>query len=194
MLQPDDFARLIYLVLLVAFIGFYAMTDFRNRLGQGLQMLAIWVLIFLAAIALYSFRDLVSDGLFTSRPKLGQDGALSISRSGDGHFYLQALANGEQIDFVVDTGATEIVLTLADAERAGIDMAALQFTGEALTANGTVKTARARLDSLFTPGMALKGVTVSVNGGELDVSLLGMAWLDGFRKIEIVGDRMLLHP
>src|SRR5438045_856312 len=43
-----------------------------------------------------------------------------IPRSPDGHFYLDAQVNGAQVHFLVDTGASMVALTAADAQRAGI--------------------------------------------------------------------------
>ena len=62
----------------------------------------------------------------------------SIARGGDGHFHLDAEANGVAVRFLVDTGASATVLTLADAERSGIDTgSARSSTARCETANGT---------------------------------------------------------
>ncbi len=189
----DDTARLIYLVVLAAFIGTYLFSDFRNRLSQTLQMVAVWALIFMAAIAAYSFRDVIGGGMFTSTPQLAEAG-FSVQRQEDGHFYLVLQANGHDVEFVVDTGATDIVLNQSDATAIGIDVSRLDFVGQASTANGTVSTAEARLDSLNAPDLELRDVRVSVNGGQLDRSLLGMSYLNRFSGISIEGDRMTLTP
>lgn len=180
-------------MVLAAFIGTYLFSDFRNRLNQSLQIVAVWTLIFMAAIAVYSFRDLVGGQLFSSSPQLGE-GEFSIQRQEDGHFYLVLQANGQDVEFVVDTGATDIVLNQSDAAAIGIDVSRLDFSGQASTANGVVKIAEARLSSLTAPGMELHDVRVSVNGGELDKSLLGMSYLNRFRGISIEGDVMTLTP
>ncbi len=189
-----DTARLIYLGILAAVTITYFLSDFRNRLNQSLQLAAIWGLIFLAAIAAYSFRDVISGEIFSSSPRLAAGGELSIRRQGDGHFYMNLQVNGRDVTFVIDTGATDIVLTQGDAKRVGIDLARLEFIGEASTANGRVQTAEVFLDSLAAPGIILNDVRVSVNGGPLDASLLGMAFLNRFQKIAIEGDLMVLTP
>ena len=66
---------------------------------------------------------------------------MEVPRSADGHYYLTMEVNGAPIRFVVDTGATELVLSRADAERAGIDTGGLIYSGRAFTANGMVETA-----------------------------------------------------
>lgn len=192
--NPDETARLIYLVVLGAMLIGYFASDFRHKLNQNLQMAAIWLLIFMAAIAAYSFRDVIGGEIFRATPVAGAEGGIGIRRSEDGHFYMVLQANGQNIEFVVDTGASDIVLTQDDARMAGINMAALSFSGEASTANGIVPIADARLDSLNVPGFFLNNVLVSVNGGDLDRSLLGMTYLNRFSKIAIEGERMVLTP
>src|SRR4051812_384381 len=54
-----------------------------------------------------------------------------IARAPDGHFYLDAQVNGAQVHFLVDTGASMVALTAADAQRAGIAL-----PGEGATAEG----------------------------------------------------------
>jgi aspartyl protease family protein len=43
----------------------------------------------------------------------------SISKASDGHFWAEAEVNGERVRFLVDTGATAVALTAADAQRLG---------------------------------------------------------------------------
>src|SRR3546814_7567818 len=61
-----------------------------------------------------------------------------IPRSEDGHFYADAQVGAATVHFLIDTGATAVALSRADAQRAGISPRAGEFTGTARTANGTV--------------------------------------------------------
>lgn len=96
------------------------------------------------------------------------------------------------MDFVIDTGATEMVLSLEDARRVGLDTAALAYVGQARTANGVVPIAQVVLDEVALGGISDTNVRASVNGGQMDGSLLGMGYLERFSKIEIEGDRLVL--
>jgi len=84
------------------------------------------------------------------------------------------------------------VLSRRDAAAAGIDTGALIFTGRARTANGTVRTAPVRLDSLAIGPFEDRDVRAVVNAGEMDGSLLGMDYLRRFSSVEITGERLVL--
>jgi len=190
--NPDDVARLFYLLLLLmALLGFFAAGG-RQRLGATLQQLLIWVLIFAMVIIAYGFRDTLRGALFPGAAVQLDDRAIALRRSADGHFHANVEVNGTQLRFIVDTGATDMVLSRRDASAAGIDVDALAFTGRAITANGAVATARVGLASVALGGFEAANVPASVTAGALDFSLLGMSFLDRFARVEIAGDRMTL--
>lgn len=204
-LNEDGYLRLTYLVLLLVFI--LGGLRYRNVLrSSNLGYFAIWGLILFALVAVYAYRDpllrLASPVLNELRPSrvlevVGPDGAeeLVIGRGADGHFHLDADANGASVRFLVDTGASDTVLTLADAERIGIDPASLQFTRPVETANGTAFFARTTLDSLAIGPYRLSSVPVGVMPeGGLGRSLLGMSTINRFASWRMEGDRMVLIP
>jgi len=187
----DDYGRAIYLVLLLLVVAGYFIVDNRAHLGRVAQQAMIWGLIFVGFIAVFGlWSDIRSD--LSPRQSVSDAGAIELPRAPDGHFYLTAQINGADITFVVDTGATDIVLSQDDARAVGIDPDALDYLGSASTANGVVRTARVTLDDFRLEGMADTRLRAVVNQGDLDGSLLGMAYLDRFSRIEIAGDRMIL--
>ena len=94
--------------------------------------------------------------------------------------------------FLVDTGASGIVLSRRDAEKVGLDPGGLAYLGTAQTANGRVATAGVRLGLVRLGTFTDTGVPASVTEGGLDTSLLGMSYLDRFANIAISGDVMTL--
>src|ERR671913_1996463 len=62
-----------------------------------------------------------------------------LERSSSGHFYTHAKVNGQLVRFLVDTGATGVALTVADAERVGIDVnpASFEIVGEGAAGPGS---------------------------------------------------------
>jgi aspartyl protease family protein len=110
----------------------------------------------------------------------------------DGHYYISAEVNGASIRFVVDTGATDLVLSQEDAVRAGLDLDALQYSGRANTANGVVRTAFVELDTVRLGTAQDRNVRAVVNEGEMDGSLLGMGYLQKWGRIEIADGELIL--
>lgn len=186
-----DLGRLAYLVLLLAAVGGYFLAQGRRNWNKLAQQAAIWGLIFLGVIAGYGLWTDLSRDLAPRQAVLGS-GQLEVPRMFDGHFYVTAKLNGEPVQFVVDTGATDVVLTPEDADRIGIDLDDLAYSGIATTANGTVRTARARVAEIVLGAFTDRDLPVLVNEGEMEQSLLGMSYLRRFEKIEIADDRLLL--
>lgn len=193
MLTGEQFGSLVYLVLLGVAIGGWLLVSNRRNLGKIVQYAAIWGFIFLGAVvAIGLFTDIRNDLL--PRQSVMMDGQrIEVPRSPDGHYYLTIKVNGAPVRFVVDTGATEMVLTRRDAERAGIDPDDLIYSGRAFTANGMVETAPVRIDALTLGGVTETGVRAVVNRGEMGDSLLGMTYLQQFDRIEIADGRLVLE-
>jgi aspartyl protease family protein len=189
-MDSTETMRLVYLtILLVAVAGAYLVQN-RGRMGQVAQQAAIWGLIFVGFVAAYGlWGDMKRNVL--QREAVQTDGTVEVPKAPDGHFYVSAVVNGQRMRFVVDTGASQIVLTQADARKAGFNPSALSFTDRAMTANGMVLTAPVSLETLEFAGFRDQGVTASVNGGDLDTSLLGMSYLSRYR-VTLDGDRLTL--
>ncbi|MHA6267949.1 TIGR02281 family clan AA aspartic protease [uncultured Aliiroseovarius sp.] len=188
----EDYARIAYLVLLLAAVGGYFVAENRQTLGKNLRQLLIWGLIFLGALAAVGLWQDIRNDLSPRQNLVQETGQIVLPRAYDGHFYATLLMNGQPIDFVLDTGASNIVLTKEDALSAGVKMEALRFFGRAMSANGPVRTAPARIARVELLGIQDYGVEVWVNDGEMPGSLLGNDYLQRFEKIEIQRDKMIL--
>ncbi len=191
--DPDTQMRLVYLAVLLAFVAGFFLWGRRGRLGRSLRDLGVWALIFAMVVIAYGFRDTLRDELLPAAMVQTDADTIELRRGSDGHFHADLDVNGRSVRFMVDTGASDIVLSRRDAARVGLDPANLAYLGSARTANGAVTTAEVRLGVVKFGDMTETGVRASVNGGALDTSLLGMAYLDRFSRIEIAGDRMRLH-
>jgi aspartyl protease family protein len=190
-MSSETIAQIAYLSLILVALGGWAIVEFRGRMGFALRAALAWGLIFLAVVAGYGiWSDVKSD--LTQSAVVRDDGRIEIPRADDGHFYMTLDINGTPIRFMADTGATSMVLTQADAGRIGIDPSSLDYDGQALTANGTVRTASVRLPQVaFGPHLD-EDFPAYVNEGDLDGSLLGMEYLQAFR-IELDGAKMILR-
>ncbi len=188
---PDDTARLFYLILLGMFVASYFLYDQRQKMSTTLQQAAIWGVIFTFVIIAYGFKDTLKSQLFPATPVALSGDRIALTRASDGHFYVTAQVNGTPVEFVVDTGASSVVLTREDARDAGFNPATLRYLGRAFTANGEVATAEIRLESFQLGDFRDTNIEASVNAGEMSGSLLGMSYLSRYR-IEIDGNRLIL--
>lgn len=190
-MDSSDTARILYLSLLLGVIGFYYIVANRRNMGRLLRHAALWALIFIGALsAIGLWQDL--------RPRLAPAqitrgaGIIEVERDQSGHFSVTAHVNGTPVAFLVDTGASNVVLSRDDAVRTGINIDDLVFTGRAETANGTVRTAAVKLDTLNLEGIQDDRVRAYVTDGDLFGSLLGMDYLRRYESIEIRRDRLIL--
>lgn len=191
-MDTDDWARLGYLALLGAVLAGWFIAQARANLSRTLQYAAVWGLIFLGVIAVAGLWDDIRRDVMPAQAVVTDAGQIVLPRRPDGHFHMLIEVNGAPIDFIVDTGATSLVLTRADAARAGFAEADLVYLGRARTANGEVRTAPVVIDRLVAGGIEDRNVQAFVNEGEMAGSLLGMTYLSRFSRIEIAGNQLVL--
>jgi clan AA aspartic protease (TIGR02281 family) len=117
--------------------------------------------------------------------------AIRIKVDSRGHYVIEGTADGVPLQFLIDSGATNIVLTKEDARK--LNVGSLHFDVTTTTANGPVKNAPVTLGTLTVGSHTAHGVPALVNGGDLEESLLGMTWLQQFRSIEIKNGVMTLY-
>lgn len=120
------------------------------------------------------------------------DGSVSIDlqRNRQGHYVLRGLVNGHEVDFLLDTGATDVVIPESLAEEIGLEKLG---RGAANTANGTITIYRSRIDTLDIGDIHLRDVSASINPSMgPGTALLGMSAL---RKVEFSqsGNRLTLR-
>lgn len=150
-----------------------------------LLILLFWLLVMAALYAV--MRQVLKPPALT----VAVTGELVIPRARDGHFYAQGQVHGRPVTFLVDTGASLVVVSQEFARTAGL------AAGEATT----FRTASGELE-----GRIVKGVTVSVGpasvsgtrvgvglvGPDPAMALLGQSFLSRF-EIVLSGDNMVLR-
>jgi len=187
----SDNAQLLYLCVLLGALIFYFVISNRQHMGRAARHAILWALIFMAVLAGVGLWESVRATLAPAQIVRGV-GEISIDRGINGHYNAQALVNGVPLKLLVDTGATSIVLSEQDARAIGIDIDSLVYTGRANTANGQVRTAPVRIQTLELGGVLDTNLRAYVSEGELFGSLLGMNYLSRYQSIQIEGGKLLL--
>jgi len=118
----------------------------------------------------------------------------TIRKAADGHYWANGQANGASVRFLVDTGATAVALTPADARRLGLDPAALRYSSRVVTAAGSTRAAQVKLASLSVSGARLQNVDALVIERGLDTSLLGMTYLGRLAGFQATPQALILQP
>jgi aspartyl protease family protein len=96
------------------------------------------------------------------------------------------------VRFILDTGASDVMLTPADARRLGFDPAALAYTRCYLTANDAVMGAPVVLTTLDIGPIHMNDVAASVLEKPGDMSLLGMSFLRRLKGYQVQGSNLIL--
>jgi aspartyl protease family protein len=115
---------------------------------------------------------------FETAAQTGARDRTVLPADSQGHFLVEGQVNGAFVRFLVDTGATNVLVPRALARRLNIDLANAE-RGTSLTANGAVTVYRVILDSVTVNGLTLRNVVGEVQEqGSMDVALLGMSFLN----------------
>ena len=178
-----DNPKLLYLsILLIVLLSSYLIA-MRDNLPKLIKSASAWVIIFSSFVAGYGlWQDL---GNRETKISTNNASDISIKINGDGHFRAKVLVNDVEIEFLIDTGATHIVLSKEDAEKLDYDLSKLIFWGKSYTANGIVATAPVRLQSVKLGQFSDENVLAYINQGIMNQSLLGMSFLNNFSSVEL---------
>lgn len=199
-LAGEDAPRLVYLVVLLIFLGAGAWWVYmRGNLSRSLRHAAIWIALAAVLVVGYSFRDQVSYVVERIKadhiPGYGFDtteNQVSFRGGAGGHFQVAAEVDGVEVVFLVDTGASDVVLTPEDARRLGFDPSRLTYSQIYQTANGLGRGAPVTLNRVTVGPISLRDVRASVNETPMDRSLLGMSFLNRIGGYQVRGDVLTL--
>ncbi len=120
-------------------------------------------------------------------------GSAALARGEDGHWHAESRINGRAVTLLVDTGATFVTLTQADAKAAGLDVRRLDYDQRMRTASGTTRAAKVKLERLQIGGVRLRDVEAMVIERGLDTSLLGQSFLNRLEQFQVRGQLLRLQ-
>ncbi len=173
----------------------------RGRIGlaramrHGLTWLFVGAVVFGGYTFRYDFADIggrMLSELMPDRPRIVGD-TVVIHAGDHGHFVVEAVVDGTAIKFLVDTGASDVILTPRDAAKLGFDLSKLSFSRIYRTANGQVSGAPVRLGRIAIGPVIIENVGASVNGAEMKRSLLGMSFLNRLGGYEVSREALTLR-
>lgn len=180
------------LILLIVFAG--GAFARRRKASELFGNLALWAGLFGIAMLGYAYRDDINvvaarvfgDLMPGTAIVDAERGTATFRKGRDGHFQIDGEINGAEITMIFDTGASAVVLTSADARKAGIDTAGLQFNIPVSTANGTGRAASVLLDRIKIGSIVRERVRAFVAEAEaLDTSLMGMSFLETLSRYTV---------
>ncbi|GLQ10238.1 aspartic protease [Devosia yakushimensis] len=199
-LSQEQTGRLVPLVVILIVFAAGAFTR-RRKFSELFNGILLWAGIFGIAMLSYAYRDELTGmaGRVMGELQPGvalvdtERGTATFRRGIGGHFEIAATINGHTTPMIFDTGASAVVLTLADAREAGIDTADLRFTVPVSTANGTGQAARVKLDQLEVGGIVRRNVVAFVTEATaLETSLLGMTFLETLSRYSVTQNSLEL--
>ena len=200
--MEDDAAKpiLVHQIVLLIFVGAGLIVHWRARPGQAIGHAALWLAIAGLLFAGYGFRDeagalwnRLAGELFPHRGIEDAAGSITFPARKDGHFVVEADVDGVAVRFLVDTGASHVILSAGDARRLGYEVAALAYTRAYRTAGGTVFGAPVVLGAVTIGPIRIDDVQASVGGGAMGRSLLGMSFLNRLAGYRVAAGRLTLQ-
>ncbi len=117
---------------------------------------------------------------------------VALIREGNGHFFAQGDVDGAPVRFMVDTGASVIALTAADAQKLGQTWYPNELQTVGRGVNGDVIGKPIMLGRVRIGDLEVSNVRAIIVPEGLDVSLLGQSFLSKIPNVNISGDRMTL--
>ncbi len=160
-----------------------------KRLGQGMWMI-FWVL--LLAVLLYYFGDREEQQRYPNQNPQhsvsATEAQLQLVANRYGHYTLPGRINGRKVRFLIDTGASDVVIPGSVAESLGLTRG---FKQRVRTANGEIEVYRTRIALLELGPIALNDIIASINPHMDGEVLLGMSAL---KSLELThkNNRLLL--
>ena len=162
----------------------------------GIGMLAFaWLLVLL--IASLAFNDWLEERQNPNqapRTAVSADGRQTVvlQANHQHHYFARARINGKPVTLLVDTGATDVVLPEALAQRLGLPRGPSSIAN---TANGRIEVHSTVIEEIVIGSIVLRNVSASINPamGYDQPVLLGMSALKAIELRQRDGELLLIQ-
>ena len=170
----------------------------REKPARMLTLMLAWISIFGGGFVLFTFRDDL--GYVAQRLRSEATGEpvtagreVRIPMAIDGHFWVDARLNGQDVKFLVDSGATMTTIGTETARAAGIEVNP-QRNQVVRTGNGIIKVATGRADMLEVGPIERRDMNLHIAGTDADLNVLGMNFLSSLQRWGVEGRWLILVP
>src|SRR5690554_1081797 len=164
----------------------------RRGLARWMHHLTWVALLFLLTLF---FSDFVEDKRNPNRHLNlvnHNDSEVVLQRNRSGHYVAPGQINGVSVTFLLDTGATQVSVPEALADRIGLERGRRQQT---MIVNGVISVHTTRLESVRLGGIELRDVPASINPYMPgDTVLLGMSFMQHLDMVQRDGSLSLSVP
>ena len=192
--DSDTQLQLVYLGILITYLMLSPKLMESLPAHTMARYAVVWVGIFAVGLVGYSFKDrlkmVLMPDLAQERQNNNHENILSVRAAPDGHFYVTADVEGAPIRFMIDTGATNVALTLRDAKRIGHEPSSSDYNQMTMTANGRALSAPITLGSIAIRNLRMDNVRASIMNTSEGVSLLGLSFLSRLKSWSVKGDTL----
>ena len=191
-MSNDDTGNLIYLAILGAILIF-SFFSWKNSLRKFVKFGLIWFIIFIFFIVVALVWENYRSEKFSLNIFDKDLERLTLKTASDGHFYITLGINSTPINFLIDTGATAMILSKKDGEKLGFNVDKLNFSQLAQTANGEILISPVVFDKVSLGFKNFSNVKAFISQTDMEKSLLGMSFLSRLKKLELGRNIMIIN-
>ena len=193
-MNSEDSPYIFYYILLIALVA-SSLIGMRLPLKKAAKMILAWIAIFGIIFIVVAFRgEFGSVGQRLYAEATGSEivagETVRIPMSYDGHFWVTARVNGQEVRFMVDSGASVTTVSKNDAQAAGIPTTFRRVMVN--TANGRAWVTKSHADTLQVGPIERSDFSVDINETE-DMNLLGMNFLSSLENWRVEGRFLVLQ-
>jgi len=193
-----EWSNVIYILILIVLL----IMGFSRKelpLKKIFEYTGLWIAFALIALIFYSYRfefseikDRVLSDLFPSKAINKNHEQLVLNIAQDGHYYLNVKIKNQIVRFMIDTGASDMVIDEKMAVKLGFNLNNIIYDKIFQTANGQSYGASIYFDEVDVSGVKFYNVQASITNSNLIIPLLGMSFLQKFYKYEFYRDKLIL--
>lgn len=155
------------------------------RRGRGF----LWLGAIALLAGLTALFSAVDDGRRGAQMVQSSGSGVIVQRDRSGHYLAVGQINGVEVDFLIDTGATDVAIPESVARSLGLEFGP-QVT--VMTAAGPVSAWMTRLDEVRLGQLYLRNVRGTITRAPMSEVLLGMSFLRHF-SLNQQGDELVIE-